>query len=140
MDMSRFMSGTLEVKKVKEFNQKPDIGGRSYTVSGEARVLPGTFYRNFEKETLKQGLLMPCYPASKNLCTVGGMVANNGAGEKTLKYGQNKDFVKSLKVVLDDGEEYEISEMTKEQLEAKSLEENSLGRICRKIWNLVKRN
>lgn len=140
MDMSRYMSGTLEVKSITEFSKKPVIGGRNYKVSGEARVLPGTFYCDFEKETLKEGLLMPCFPASRNLCTVGGMVANNGAGEKTLKYGQNKDFVKSLKVVLDDGEEYEIKEMTKEQLEAKSLEENSLGRVCRKIWNLVKRN
>ncbi|MDQ5883658.1 MAG: hypothetical protein QG654_572 [Patescibacteria group bacterium] len=139
MDMTRYMSGTLEVNKVKEFTQKSPTG-KSYKVSGVARVLPGTFYRDFEKETLKEGLLMPCYPASKNLCTVGGMAANNGAGEKSLKYGQNKDFVKSLKVVLDDGEEYEISPITKEQLEAKSLEENSLGRICRKIWNVLKRN
>ncbi|MEZ4103488.1 MAG: FAD-binding oxidoreductase [Candidatus Paceibacterota bacterium] len=140
MDMTRYMKGTLEVKKINDISQKPLIGGRSYKISGEARVLPGTFYRDFEKETLKEGLIMPCYPASKNLCAVGGMVANNGAGEKSLKYGQNKDFVKSLKVVLDDGEEYEISQITKEQLEAKSLEENSLGRICRRIWNILKRN
>lgn len=140
MDMTRYMSGTLNVKKVKEYSQKPVIGGKTYKISGEATVLPGTFYRDFEKETLKEGLLMPCFPASKNLCAVGGMVANNGAGEKSLKYGQNKDFVKSLKVVLDDGEEYEIKPITKAELEAKSLEENSLGRICRRIWNIVKRN
>ncbi len=139
VDTTRYMKGTLEIKKVKEFAQKSPTG-RTYSISGEARVLPGTFYRDFEKETLKEGLIMPCYPASKNLCVVGGMVANNGAGEKSLKYGQNKDFVKSLKVVLDDGEEYEISPITKEQLEAKSLEENSLGRICRRIWNVLKRN
>lgn len=140
MDMTRYMSGTLEVKKVNPFAQKPVIGGKSYKISGEATVLPGTFYRDFEKETLKQSLLMPCYPASKNLCTVGGMAANNGAGEKSLKYGQNKDFIKSLKVVLDDGEEYEIKPITKAELEAKSLEENSLGRICRRVWNTIKRN
>jgi FAD/FMN-containing dehydrogenase len=29
----------------------------------------------------------------KSVALLGGMVANNGAGEKTLKYGQNKDFV-----------------------------------------------
>lgn len=139
MDTTRYMKGTLEIKKVKEFAQKSPTG-RTYNIAGEARVLPGTFYRDFEKETLKEGLIMPCYPASKNLCVVGGMVANNGAGEKSLKYGQNKDFVKSLKVVLDDGEEYEVSPITKEQLEAKSLEENSLGRICRRIWNVLKRN
>ena len=55
---------------------------------------------------------MPCYPASRELATVSGMVANNGCRRKNLlKYGQNKDFVKSLKVVLSDGEEYEITHL-----------------------------
>ncbi len=139
MDMVRYMGGVLEVKTVTPYSQKSPTN-KTYNISGEARVLPGTFYRDFEKETLKQKLIMPCYPASKNLCSVGGMVANNGAGEKSLKYGQNKDFVKSLKVVLDDGEEYEVAPMTKEQLEARSLEENSFGRICRRVWNVVKRS
>ena len=66
-------------------------------------VLPGTFYRDFEKETLSHGRFMPSYPASKNICTVGGMVSNNSAGEKTLTYGQTIDYVESLKVVLSDG-------------------------------------
>jgi FAD/FMN-containing dehydrogenase len=138
MDVTRYMSGVLEIKDVPEYSQR--AFGKPYKISGEAKVLPGTFYRDFEKETLKKDLLMPCFPASKNLCAVGGMVANNGAGEKTLKYGQNKDFVKSLKVILDDGEEYEISPMSKTELEAISLEENSLGRVCRKIWNIYKRS
>ncbi|MEZ4210902.1 MAG: FAD-binding oxidoreductase [Candidatus Paceibacterota bacterium] len=139
IDMTRYMNHAIEVKKVNPYRQKSPTN-KIYTVSGEARVLPGTFYRNFEKETLAQNLIMPCYPASKNLCSVGGMVSNNGAGEKSLKYGQNKDFVKSLKVVLDDGEEYEVKEMTKDELEARSLEENSFGRICRRTWNVLKRS
>jgi FAD/FMN-containing dehydrogenase len=139
MDMTRYMKGVLDVKTVTEYSQKSDRG-KSYKISGEARVLPGTFYRDFEKATLEKGLIMPCFPASKNLCSVGGMVGNNGAGEKTLKYGQNKNFVKSLKVVLDDGEEYEIKTLNKVELEAASLEENSFGRVCRKVWNLIKRN
>jgi len=139
LDMTRYMHGTVFVKKISGFQKKSKFG-KNYKISGEACVLPGTFYRDFEKETLKNGLLMPCFPASKNLCTVGGMVANNGAGEKSLKYGQNKDFVKSLKVVLDDGEEYEIKPITKEELEAKILEDNSLAIIYRKVWNLIKRN
>ena len=47
-------------------------------VSGSAaNVQPGMLYRDFEKETLKKGLLLPTYPASREICTVGGMVANN---------------------------------------------------------------
>lgn len=139
LDMTRYFGGVLEVKS-GDFGMQKSGTGQDFKISGIAKVLPGTFYRDFEKETLKENLIMPCYPASRDLATVGGMVANNGAGEKTLKYGQNKDFVKSLKVVLSDGEEYEIAPLKKEELEAKILETNHLAEMYRKIWNLIKRN
>jgi len=56
----------------------------------EAQTQPGVFYRDFEKETLKQHALMPSYPASRELCTVGGMVANNSGGEKSLEFGRSR--------------------------------------------------
>lgn len=49
---------------------------------------------------------MPSYTASKELNTVGGMVANNSAGEKSLTYGKTERYVQELKVVLQDGVEY----------------------------------
>lgn len=139
MDTSRYMRGVIEVKAGKLGRQK-SATGHEFEISGTATALPGTFYREFEMETLKQGLIMPCYPASREWATVGGMVANNGAGEKTLKYGQNKDFVKSLKVILDDGVEYVIEPIGKRELEAKILETNRQAEIYRKVWNLIKRN
>ena len=48
----------------------------------EATALPGTFYRDFEKATLARGLILPCYTASREINTVGGMVGNNSAGER----------------------------------------------------------
>jgi FAD/FMN-containing dehydrogenase len=44
---------------------------------GYAITEPGVFYRDFEKETLKTGQIMPSYPASRELCAMGGIVANN---------------------------------------------------------------
>ncbi len=139
MDTSRYMRGVLAVTPGKMGRQR-SATGHDYEISGTASVLPGTFYRDFEIETLKHNLIMPCFPASRDWATVGGMVANNGAGEKTLKYGQNKDFVKSLKVVLDDGIEYQIEPIPKSVLEAKILEDNRQAEIYRKVWNLIKRN
>src|SRR3989338_3402524 len=72
----------------------------------EATVQPGVFYRDFEKETQKIVVFLPSYPASKSIAALGGMVANNSGGEKTLRYGQTKKYVKELKVVLSDGNEY----------------------------------
>ncbi len=60
------------------------LNGIVSLTADEAVVRPGTFYRDFEVETLKLGAILPCYTASKNLCAIGGMIANNAAGEKTL--------------------------------------------------------
>ncbi len=85
----------------------------------EVVVRPGTFYRDFEKQTLKRGLILPSYTASKDLNTVGGMVANNSAGEKTLHYGKTERYVKELKVVFRDGNEYVVKPLSKNELPEK---------------------
>lgn len=42
-----------------------------------ATTEPGVFYRDFEKATLEKGWLMPSYPASREICAMGGIVMNN---------------------------------------------------------------
>lgn len=103
-------------------------------------VEPGAFYRDMEKETLKSNLLMPSYPASKELCAVGGIVSNNSSGEKTLNYGSTKDYVQELKVILSDGNEYTFEPLTKDELEAKMAQGDYEGEIYRKIFELIENN
>ncbi len=69
-----------------------------------AIVEPGVFYRDFEKQTLKQNLLLPSFPASRDICALGGMVSNNSGGELSLQYGQTKKYVEELECVLSNGE------------------------------------
>ena len=107
---------------------------------GYINVEPGVFYRDFEKETLKQGFLLPTYPASREICTVGGMVANNAGGEKTLRYGKTDKYVKELKVVLSDGNEYVFSKLNKKELEKKMAQSDFEGEIYRKTYNLLENN
>lgn len=101
---------------------------------------PGVFYRDFEKQTLKHKALMPTYPASRDLATVGGMVANNSGGEKSLEYGKTKDFVNRLKVVLADGHEYEIKPLNFNQLQLKMKQKNFEGNIYRQVYKLCEKN
>ncbi|KKR30560.1 MAG: Oxidoreductase, partial [Parcubacteria group bacterium GW2011_GWC1_39_8] len=54
---------------------------------------PGVFYRDFERKTLEKGFILPCFPASKNLSALGGMISNNCAGERTLRYGKMENFI-----------------------------------------------
>lgn len=105
--------------------------------AGYAVAEPGMFYRDFEKQTLKHGLLMPSYPASRGICTIGGMVANNSGGEKSLVYGQTKDYIKALKVVLADGVEYEVKPLTARELEAKIRERTFEGRLYKQLFDLL---
>lgn len=101
---------------------------------------PGMFYRDFEKKTLAHNLLLPCYTASRELNTIGGMVANNSAGEKTLFYGQTKDYVQKLKVVLSDGKEYTFEPLTKAELNKKMAKKDFEGQLYRQVFELVDNN
>lgn len=101
---------------------------------------PGVFYRDFEKHTLTKNLILPCFTASRELNTVGGMVGNNSAGEKSLAYGQTKDWVKSLKVIFSDGNEYFITPLTKNELGKKMAQNDFEGKIYSNIFNLIQDN
>lgn len=105
--------------------------------SEEAHVEPGMYYRDFEPETLKKGVLMPSYPASRDLCTVGGMVANNSGGEMSLVYGKTLNFVNQLSVVLADGNSYSFGPLTKKELDQKMKQKDFEGDIYRKTFALV---
>lgn len=114
--------------------------GQQMNTDGFAIVEPGVYYRDFETATLAKNLLLPCYTASKSLNTLGGMVANNSAGEKTLAFGQTKDYVEELHVVLSDGNEYVFGELDSHQLDQKLKLATFEGDVYRKMYRLVKDN
>ena len=105
-----------------------------------AHVQPGVFYRDFEKETLKSGALMPSYPASRDLCTVGGMVNNNSGGEKSLEYGKTENFVTRLEVVLADGSLVVLEALDKAGLDAKLKLKTFEGEVYRQTYDLLEKH
>lgn len=102
----------------------------------EAQAQPGVFYRDFEVETLKHNALMPAYPASRDMATIGGMVANNAGGEKSLEYGKTMDFVNQLHVVFADGNEYTVQPLNKTELDKKLAQQDYEGAIYQQIFKL----
>ncbi len=130
MDTTRYM------------NQMADLE-RDASVVGEdgyAVVQPGMYYRDFERATMARGLQYPVYPASRDLCAIGGIVSNNAGGEKSLVYGQTVNFVRSVRAVLSDGNEYELGPLTKPQLDAKIAQPDFEGTMYRKLYELVESN
>ncbi len=103
-------------------------------------VQPGMFYRDFEKETLVKGMVLPCFTASRDLNTVGGMFGNNSAGERTLLYGKTEDYVMETKVVFADGNEYTVKPLNEEELKAKIEQGDYEGNVYKNIYELIKEN
>ncbi len=119
IDSTKYLNHTLEVKGMA------------------ARVEPGVYFRDFDKETKKQNLELPSYTASREICTVGGMVANNSGGEKNLKYGKTARYVEELEVVLADGQVHTLRKLEGEALKHKLTEESFEGELYRSVARLV---
>jgi FAD/FMN-containing dehydrogenase len=108
--------------------------------SHSARLQPGVLYRDFEKASLAKGALLPSFPASRELASVGGMVSNNSGGEKSLEYGKTEDYVTKLRVVLADGKSYTIEPLRREDLNAQKARKDLLGKITKELFELVDKN
>lgn len=106
----------------------------------EARVEPGVYFRDFEKALTAENLLYPAFPASKDLCALGGMVNNNSGGEKTLAYGKTEKYVKEVDIVMADGEKHTLGPLSGAALEAKLAEKSFEGDLFRNLKKLIDDN
>jgi len=69
-----------------------------------ARVQPGVINYDFQQAVEQYGLMYPPDPSSWKIATMGGTVATNAGGPRTLKYGVTRDYLLGLTVVLANGE------------------------------------
>ncbi len=65
---------------------------------------PGIILKDFQDRILESGLFYPPDPNSFESAALGGTVAENAGGPKTVKYGVTTDYIMGLTVVLPDGE------------------------------------
>jgi glycolate oxidase len=81
------------MNRIKEVNRKDN-----YVV-----VEPGVICQALNNVLLPTHFFPPD-PASASLCAIGGMISTNASGNRAIKYGTTKDYLKSLEVVLSNGE------------------------------------
>ena len=67
-------------------------------------VRPGIVHARLNEQLAKFNLFFPPDPGSSQMCTVGGMVANNASGLRAVKYGCTEQYILGLEVVLPNGE------------------------------------
>jgi FAD/FMN-containing dehydrogenase len=108
--------------------------------SGVVTVEPGTNYGKLQQALQTHGRFLPPFPASMEYSTIGGAVANNAAGEKSIKYGDTRDYVRSLRVVLANGEVIETGRLSKRELSKKLGLSTFEGEIYRALDALLEEN
>jgi len=71
---------------------------------GYCRVEPGVVDDDLNRALKPYGVFYPPTPASSVVATIGGEIANNASGTRSVKYGAARDAVLAMKVVMANGE------------------------------------
>ena len=87
------------VLDLKQMNRILDIRPEDMLV----RVEPGVVDDDLNRALNPYGFFYPPAPASSRIATIGGEIAANASGVRSVKYGATRDYVLGMKVVLADG-------------------------------------
>lgn len=88
LDFSRHLNRVLELRPGEK----------------RARVEPGAILADLNRAAARHRLRFAPDPASGDFCTLGGMIANNAGGPRSVRYGPTRQGVDSLTVALADGQ------------------------------------
>jgi len=114
-------------------NRILELDTKAHTVTVE----PGINYAKLQQALHTHGRFLPPYPASVEYSTIGGAIANNASGERSFKYGDTRQFVQGLRVVLANGEVIETGRLSKRELSKKLGLATFEGEIYRSIDTLL---
>ncbi|PIZ61895.1 hypothetical protein COY17_03500 [Candidatus Saccharibacteria bacterium CG_4_10_14_0_2_um_filter_52_9] len=117
-------------------NRVLELDTKAHTVTVE----PGINYGKLQQTLHTHGRFLPPYPASIEYSTIGGAIANNLSGEKSVKYGATGAYVKGLRVVLANGEVIETGHLNKRDLSKKLGLATFEGEIYRSVDTLLEEN
>ena len=107
----------------------------------QVTVQPGLGYKDLNEKLVPYGLFYAPDPGAN--ATIGGMLANNAAGIRTVKYGACKDNVLQMQVALPDGRLFHVGSRSIKQSSGYDLlhlfvgSEGTLGVITEATLRLV---
>jgi D-lactate dehydrogenase (cytochrome) len=107
----------------------------------QVTVQPGIGYKDLNAQLGRHGLFFAPDPGAN--ASVGGMLANNAAGSRTVKYGATKDNVLAMEVVLANGRLIQVGSRSVKQSAGYDLlhlfvgSEGTLGVITQATLRLV---
>lgn len=110
------------------------------TKEGSVVVEPGLNYAKLQQTLHTHGRFLPPYPASIEYSTLGGAVANNAGGIKSVKYGTTEKYITGLRVVLANGEVIVTKRLSKRELGKKMGLATFEGEVYRALDALIEEN
>lgn len=124
IDFSKYMN------KILEFNEKERW----------VKVQPGLVRDELNEEMAKYNLHFAPDPATSSRANVGGMVGNNSSGTKSILYGKTVDHILEAKVLLADGTELRLKELSREAYQQKAQQQDREGEIYRSFQQIIQQN
>jgi glycolate oxidase len=91
------------------------------------RVEPGVVDDDLNRALKPYGLFYPPAPASSRIATVGGEIAANASGVRSVKYGATRDYVMGMKVILANGKLVNLGSNTRVHSSGYQLERLIVG-------------
>jgi glycolate oxidase len=105
-----------------DFIEQPDISNKTVAVG------PGLVLDDLNVALKDNGLHFPVNPTSHKVCSIGGMISNNAAGNRAIRYGKTSDWTEEIEIIDGKGE---LMVLTGQDLEDFAGSEGILGVIIR---------
>ena len=99
---SSMAGGAVGSGVVVDLSRLDDLGAID-PAAGRITVGPGAVRDVIDARAAEHGLRFPVDPSSGDFCTIGGMVATNAAGARSLRFGATRRWVEALDCIFDDG-------------------------------------
>ncbi len=101
------------------------------------RIEPGIVLDELNAILQPYGLTLPLDLSTSNRATIGGMIANNSAGTRSVVYGKTLDYVEELTVLLADGSTVEMRSLDDRQWRARCEQTDREGECYRTVQQLA---
>lgn len=124
LDFTKYMNSILELNPEQKW----------------AWVQPGLVRDDLNKQLSVHSLHFAPDPATSSRAAMGGMIANNSSGTRSIMYGKTLDHVLELKVMLDDGSVLLCKDVSGRELEQKLEMKSREGDLYRTLFRIVNEN
>jgi FAD/FMN-containing dehydrogenase/Fe-S oxidoreductase len=97
---------------------------------------PGVIQDDLNRQLAPFGYRLGPDTSTGNRATLGGMLANNSAGARSLRYGKMVDHVQEVEILLASGEILSFTPVSEKEWMNKYQQTNQEGAIYRALWEI----